>query len=101
MATELNIGFPLVVSLLYTDSLNIAAQDWISELRSGDVRSLARAISTVENRAAGWSDLLKALFPHTGKARVIGLTGAPGSGKSTLVDPLPKHYPKNHQTAAI
>jgi LAO/AO transport system kinase len=81
--------------------LNIAAHDWISELRSGDVRSLARAISTVENRAAGWSDLLKALFPHTGKARVIGLTGAPGSGKSTLVDQLAKHYRKKQQTVGI
>src|SRR5260370_1615443 len=101
MATELNIGFPLVVSLLYTDSLNIAAQDWISELRSGDVRSLARAISTVENRAAGWSDLLKALFPHTGQARVIGLTGAPRSGKSTLVDQLAQHYRKENRTVGI
>src|SRR6202047_4738677 len=105
MATELNIGFqhwfPLVVSLLYTDSLNIAAQDWISELRSGDVRSLARAISTVENRAAGWSELLKALFPPPGKARVIGMTGAPGSGKSTLVDQLAKHYRKKQQTVGI
>ena len=81
--------------------MNIAAQDWISELRSGDVRSLARAISAVENRAAGWSDLLKALFPHTGKARVIGLTGAPGSGKSTLVDQLAKHYRKKQQTVGI
>jgi LAO/AO transport system kinase len=81
--------------------LNIAAQDWISELRSGDVRSLARAISRVENRAAGWTDLLKALFPHTGKARVIGLTGAPGSGKSTLVDQLAKHYRKKQLTVGI
>jgi LAO/AO transport system kinase len=67
-------------------------QPWIELLRSGDARALARAISTVENRAAGWSDLLKALFPHTGKARVIGLTGAPGSGKSTLVDQLARLY---------
>ncbi len=54
----------------------------------------------VENRTAGWSELLKALFPHTGKARVIGLTGAPGSGKSTLVDQLAKHYrnQKENQT---
>jgi len=64
----------------------------IDSIRSGDPRSLARAISTVENRASGWSDLLKALFPHTGRARVIGLTGAPGAGKSTLVDQLARIY---------
>jgi LAO/AO transport system kinase len=61
-------------------------------LRCGDARALARAISTVENRSSGWSDLLKALFPHTGHARVIGLTGAPGAGKSTLVDELARLY---------
>jgi len=66
----------------------------IDSLRSGDPRALARAISMVENRAPGWSDLLKALFPHTGRARVIGLTGAPGAGKSTLVDQLAKLYRK-------
>jgi LAO/AO transport system kinase len=76
-------------------------QTWIEQLRSGDPRSLARAISTIENRAAGWSDLLKALFPHTGKARIIGLTGAPGSGKSTLVDQLAKHYRNKQQTVGI
>jgi LAO/AO transport system kinase len=64
----------------------------ISALRSGDARALSRAISTVENRAPGWSDLLKALFPYTGHARVIGLTGAPGAGKSTLVDQLARKY---------
>jgi LAO/AO transport system kinase len=45
--------------------------------------------------------MLKALFPHTGNARIIGLTGAPGSGKSTLVDQLAKHYRKNHKTVGI
>ena len=69
-------------------------QPWIEALRSGDARALARAISTVENRAPGWSDLLKALFPYSGKARVIGLTGAPGAGKSTLVDQLARLYRK-------
>ena len=73
----------------------------IDRLRSGDSRALARAISTVENRAVGWLELLKALFPHTGKARVIGLTGAPGSGKSTLVNQLAKHYRKESQTVGI
>ena len=64
----------------------------ILSLRCGDARALARAISTVENRAPGWAELMKALFSHTGKARVIGLTGAPGAGKSTLVDHLARLY---------
>ncbi|HEX3819329.1 MAG TPA: hypothetical protein VHW45_03315, partial [Candidatus Sulfotelmatobacter sp.] len=64
----------------------------IDSIRSGDARALARGISIVENRAPGWSELLKALFPFTGKARVIGLTGAPGAGKSTLVDRLARVY---------
>jgi len=80
--------------LLYTDRLSQQIQPWIDQLRSGDVRTLARAISTVENRAPGWSELLKALFPHSGKARVLGLTGPPGAGKSTLVDQLARFYRK-------
>ncbi|MGD0791706.1 MAG: methylmalonyl Co-A mutase-associated GTPase MeaB [Terriglobales bacterium] len=81
--------------------MDSGSQSLIARLRSGDPRALARAISTVENRAPGWSELLKALFPHTGRARVIGLTGAPGSGKSTLVDQLAKHYRKEQQTVGI
>jgi LAO/AO transport system kinase len=73
----------------------------IDRLRSGDARALARAISTVEDRAAGWPELLKALFPYTGKARVIGLTGAPGSGKSTLVDRLAKHYRNKEENKTV
>ena len=73
----------------------------ISAVRSGDARPLARAISIVENRRPGWSELLKSLFPHTGHARVLGLTGAPGAGKSTLVDQLAKHYRKENQTVGI
>ncbi len=73
----------------------------ISQLRSGDVRGLARAISTVENRAPGWSELLKALFAHSGKARVLGLTGPPGAGKSTLVDQLAHLYRKENRTVGI
>ena len=91
----------LTIRLLYTKSLTQDIQSEIARLRSGDARALARAISTVENRAAGWAELLKAIFPHTGKARVIGLTGAPGAGKSTLVDQLAKYYRKENRTVGI
>jgi LAO/AO transport system kinase len=73
----------------------------IDQIRSGDPRALARAISLVENRFPGWSDLLKALFPHTGKARVIGLTGPPGAGKSTLVDKLARLHREAGLTVGI
>jgi LAO/AO transport system kinase len=81
--------------------LNSQLQSSIERIRSGDARSLARAISAVENRSPGWSELLKALFPYSGKARVLGLTGAPGAGKSTLVDQLAKHYRKENQSVGI
>jgi LAO/AO transport system kinase len=81
--------------------LNAEIQLLVSQLRAGDSRILARAISTVENHTPGWLDLLKALFSHTGKARTIGLTGAPGAGKSTLVDQLAHHYRKENRTVGI
>ncbi len=55
---------------------------------SGDWRSLARAITTIENDDAGADALAAMLYPKTGHAHVIGVTGPPGSGKSTLVDGL-------------
>jgi LAO/AO transport system kinase len=58
----------------------------------GDSRSLARAISMVENRSPEGRALLREVFPHTGQARVIGITGSPGSGKSSLVDRLAAAY---------
>jgi LAO/AO transport system kinase len=73
----------------------------VERLRTGDPRALARAISTVENRERGAAELLKSLFPHTGRARILGLTGAPGAGKSTLVDQLAKHYRRQQQTIGI
>jgi LAO/AO transport system kinase len=81
--------------------LELNIQRWIDQLRAGDVRTLARAISMVENRGPGWSELLKGLFPHSGKARVLGLTGPPGAGKSTLVDQLARFYRKENRTVGI
>jgi LAO/AO transport system kinase len=55
---------------------------------AGDPRAIARAISLIEDEDAAGADLVRAIFPHTGRAYLIGVTGPPGAGKSTLVDRL-------------
>jgi LAO/AO transport system kinase len=62
--------------------------DLSRQILSGDPRALARAATAIENRSATAESLLKELFPHTGRASIIGITGAPGAGKSTLTDRL-------------
>jgi LAO/AO transport system kinase len=91
----------LLDSALHLLVLNSEIQPLVDQLRAGDTRVLARAISTVENRTPGWSELLKALFPHSGRARILGLTGPPGAGKSTLVDQLVRHYRNENRTVGI
>ncbi|HKI98673.1 MAG TPA: methylmalonyl Co-A mutase-associated GTPase MeaB [bacterium] len=59
---------------------------WIERLCSGDRATLARAITLIENEAASAQAVLRAIFPHVGHAQVVGFTGAPGVGKSTLVN---------------
>ena len=65
-----------------------ARGDWLSRLRAGERQVLARAITAVENESAEANAILGAIFPHLGRALVIGVTGATGSGKSTLVGAL-------------
>jgi LAO/AO transport system kinase len=60
----------------------------VSSVASGEARAIARALRNVDDRVPGYLDLLKALFPSTGKAWVVGITGNPGAGKSTLTDRL-------------
>ncbi|MGB6978765.1 MAG: methylmalonyl Co-A mutase-associated GTPase MeaB [Candidatus Acidiferrales bacterium] len=74
---------------------------WSSQILSGDVLAIARAVSAIENRAPEAELLLRSLFPHTGSAYRIGITGAPGTGKSTLVDRLATHYRAERQSVGI
>ncbi|MDD4363057.1 MAG: methylmalonyl Co-A mutase-associated GTPase MeaB [Atribacterota bacterium] len=65
--------------------------DLITRIREGDTRSVARLISMVENDFQSSQPILKELHKYCGKAIVIGITGSPGSGKSTITDKLTKH----------
>ena len=62
-----------------------AALDLLSRFRGGDRVALARAISLIENEAPGYRDFLRAVYPDAGRAYLVGVTGPPGAGKSTLV----------------
>lgn len=72
-----------------------------SSIRAGDRLAIARAVTVVENESPTAQELLAALFPHTGRARLIGVTGAPGAGKSTLVTALALAFRRAGQTVAI
>ena len=68
---------------------------------SGDLRSLARAATIIENQTPSGHEITSALFPQTGRAKIIGITGPPGAGKSTLVDQMAALIRKNGQTVGI
>jgi LAO/AO transport system kinase len=70
----------------------MADSEFIDKLLGGDPRTIARAITRVENYSPDAAELMKAVFPRTGKALIIGITGAPGAGKSSLVDKLALYY---------
>ena len=76
-------------------------QELIDRIRARDARAVGRAISRIENDSVGADDLLKALFPFTGRALVVGVTGAPGSGKSSIVDRLAFHYRNQSKTVGV
>jgi LAO/AO transport system kinase len=67
----------------------------------GDTRAIARAATAIENRSAAAESLLKELFPHTGRASIIGITGAPGAGKSTLTDRLVHELRREDKQVAV
>ena len=73
----------------------------IDRIVAGEPNAVARAISRVEDGAGAASDLMKQVFPRTGSALVIGITGSPGAGKSTLVDKLAAFYRKQGDRVGI
>src|SRR5918911_823152 len=77
------------------------SQRLIERVLAGEPRAVARAISKVEDGAAGASELMRALFPRTGRGLVVGVTGAPGAGKSSLVDKLAALYRGRGQRVGI
>jgi len=77
------------------------SQSLVERVLRGEPRAVARAISKVEDGAEGASELMKAVFPQTGRGLVVGITGAPGAGKSSLVDKLAALYRKNEERVGI
>lgn len=75
--------------------------EFAQRIRNGDVRALSRAISAVEDHTPESTELLKALFPYSGNALLLGLTGAPGAGKSTLADQVARAYRDRGKTVGI
>ena len=76
-------------------------ENWVQQIRAGEVRALSRAVTAIENRAPEAEQLLERLFPYTGRAWRIGVTGAPGTGKSTLVDRLAASYRSQNKRVGI
>lgn len=73
----------------------------IEGILAGRYRALAQAISLVERGDPAVDQLLASIYPRTGNARIIGITGSPGAGKSTLVSALAKHYRKQEKRVGI
>ncbi len=79
----------------------VAVDNWVEQVRAGDVRAISRAITAIENHDPQAEQILRQLFPSTGNAYLSGITGAPGTGKSSLVDRLAAYYRKQQQSVGI
>ncbi|MEE4354289.1 MAG: methylmalonyl Co-A mutase-associated GTPase MeaB [Desulfatiglans sp.] len=73
----------------------------VENVKAGDIRTVARLIRDIDDGIPEVRDILKMLYPATGKGYVIGITGAPGVGKSTLVDQIVSHLRKKDKTVGV
>ena len=73
----------------------------VERILQSDIRAVARGISLAEESSTRAGEMLRELYPHTGRATVLGLTGAPGSGKSSLVDRLTRLYRSRDKRVAV
>ncbi len=80
---------------------SISINQWVEQVRAGDVRAVSRAMTEIENRTGDAENLMRQLFPYTGNSYCIGITGAPGTGKSTLVDRMAAYYRAQKQTGGV
>ena len=75
--------------------------DFVSSILSGDRRAIAKAISMIENEDPKIGDIISQLYPKTGNAFVVGITGPPGTGKSTLINSLIENYRKLNKKIGV
>lgn len=75
--------------------------DWIDGARQGNPRAIARLITRVESDAAAAQTIIRAIYAHTGQAHIVGITGSPGSGKSSLVNELAKSFRRSGRRVGI
>ena len=73
----------------------------VRRIREGDVRTASRLIRNLEDELPEAKNAIRRIFPHTGRAHVVGITGSPGAGKSTLVDALISSFRKREKTVGV
>jgi LAO/AO transport system kinase len=81
--------------------VSVGEDEFLKKVLGGDRASIARAISTVENESSGAREILKSIFPYTGKGYRVGITGPPGAGKSTIANKLARFYRSQNRRIGI
>ncbi|MEI6044877.1 MAG: methylmalonyl Co-A mutase-associated GTPase MeaB [Chloroflexota bacterium] len=86
---------------LTEESVNAGVQEWVRRGLAGERRAMARLITIIENRLPEAAQVMREITPHTGAAHIIGITGAPGSGKSTLTNELIQEFRRRNRKVGV